>query len=107
MPPQTAEVPADLLGEIGSLIEDYPPLDDQPARATAVAAALLSSIQHPDAPPQLAAALPEMVATLETNRAVPLLLRIAELGRKPAAEAASAALARLQATEASEHFRLR
>ena len=44
-----------------------------------------------------------MVAELEPNRAVPLLLRIAELGRTPAAEAATKALARIRVCDDSEH----
>lgn len=102
MPPETAETSADPLGDIGALIEDYPPFDNQPARATAVAAALLSAVQQPDGEPELGAAMTEMIAGLEPTRAVPLLLRLAELGRTPIAEAARDALERFRLSD-GEH----
>ena len=103
MVPQAAAVSEDFLGEIGSLLAEYPPLHNDPGRATAVAAALLSAVQQRDTPPGLAAGLAATVAGLSADRAVPLLLRIAELGCPPAAVAARSELQRLRLSERGDH----
>lgn len=81
--------------DLAELLADCPPLDRDPARATVLASTLLAPAQDPAADPDLARLLPRTLEQLGGDRAVPLLLRVVELGRPPAAEAARAALERL------------
>lgn len=85
------------LADLASTLEACPPLADNPARATSLAAALLAPTQEQGAPAELAAALPGVIERLGTDRAPALLARMAEFGRRPAAEAARSAIDRLGA----------
>jgi hypothetical protein len=107
-----AHLPADVIdatvAELAAMLEDCPPLAHEPARATSLAAALIAPVQERDAPAPLAAALPGVIERLGPERAPVLLVRVAELGRRPIAEVAGAAAdrvgaarpARLRVTEA-------
>jgi hypothetical protein len=85
------------LADLASTLEACPPLGEDPARATSLAAALLAPTQERDAPRELAASLPGVVERLGADRAPALLARMAEFGRRPAAEAARSAIDRLGA----------
>ena len=87
------------LASLASTLEACPPLAGAPALATSLAAALLAPTQERDAPAELAAALPGVIERLGADRAPALLPRVAEFGRRPAAEAARAAVNRLGAVE--------
>lgn len=87
------------LAELAATLEECPPLAGDPARATTLAAALLAPVQERDAPARLAPALPGVIERLGPERAPALLVRVAELAREPAADAARSAVARLGAAE--------
>jgi hypothetical protein len=87
---------AEVLAELSETLADCPPLDEDHARATGLAAAVLAPAQDPGADPELARLLPSTLEGLGDQRAVALLLRIRELGRPAAAEAAAEALERLR-----------
>jgi hypothetical protein len=96
-----AHPPADVvdatIADLAATLENCPPLAREPARATSLAAALIAPVQERDAPAPLAAALPGVIERLGPERAPVLLVRVAELGRRPIAEAARAAADRLGA----------
>lgn len=87
------------LAELAATLEECPPLAGDPARATTLAAALLAPVQERDAPAVLAAELPGVIERLGPERGPALLVRVAELARQPAADAARSAVARLGAAE--------
>ena len=92
------EPAAELLADLAELLVDCPPLDGDPVRATGLAATVLAPAQDPGADPELASLLPGTLEGLGDRCAVPLLLRVAELARSPAALAARMVLARLIST---------
>jgi hypothetical protein len=89
------EPAAELLADLAELLADCPPPDGDPLRATGLAASVLAPAQDPGADPELASLLPGTLERLGDRCAVPLLSRVAEVARQPAALAAHAALARL------------
>jgi hypothetical protein len=97
MVPPPADVLDSTIVELAATLEGCPPLAGDPARATALAAALIAPVQERDAPAALGAALPDVIERLGPERAPVLLVRVAEFGRRPIAEAARAAADRLGA----------
>jgi hypothetical protein len=89
------EPAAELLSDLAELLAVCRPLEGDPVRATGLAATVLAPAQDLGADPELASLLPGTLEGLGDRCAVPLLLRVAELARPPAALAARAALARL------------